>query len=75
MLDGASWHKPDNYYILGDLESYVEAKLKANADYRDRRDEFMRKCWINLCCSKNERLKALKADIKCTPAQRFFAGV
>ncbi len=51
LLDGASWHKPDNYYILGDLESYVEAKLKANADYRDRRDEFMRKCWINLCCS------------------------
>ncbi len=51
LLDGASWHKPDNYYILGDLESYVEAKLKANADYRDHRDEFLRKCWINLCCS------------------------
>lgn len=51
LLDGASWHKPDNYYILGDLEDYVGAKLKANADYRDRRDEFTRKCWINLCCA------------------------
>ncbi len=51
LLDGASWHRPDNYYILGDLESYVEAKVKANADYRDNREEFLRKCWINLCCS------------------------
>lgn len=48
LLDGASWHKPDHYYLLGDLESYVEAKLKANADYRDDRDGFMKKCWINM---------------------------
>ena len=51
LLDGASWHKPDHYYLLGDLESYVEAKLKANADYRDSRDDFLRRCWINMCCS------------------------
>ncbi len=49
LLDGASWHVPDHYYLLGDLESYVEAKLKANADYRDSRGEFTRKCWINMC--------------------------
>ena len=49
LLDGASWHVPDHYYLLGDLESYVEAKLKANADYRSNRNEFMRKCWINMC--------------------------
>lgn len=49
LLDGASWHVPDHYYLLGDLESYVEAKLKANADYRSNRNEFIRKCWINMC--------------------------
>ena len=51
LLDGASWHKPDHYYLLGDLESYVEAKLKANADYRTNREEFMKKCWINMSCA------------------------
>ena len=48
LLDGASWHVPDHYYLLGDLHSYVEAKLKANADYRDDRAGFLRKCWINM---------------------------
>ena len=48
LLDGASWHVPDHYYLLGDLHSYIEAKLKANADYRDDRAGFLRKCWINM---------------------------
>ena len=48
LLDGASWHSPDNYYLLGDLESYVEAKLKVNADYKDR-VSFAKKCYINSC--------------------------
>lgn len=51
LLDGASWHTPDHYYLLLDLESYVEAKLKSNADYRDNKNEFMRKCWINMSCA------------------------
>ena len=44
LTDGASWHVPDHYYLLGDLESYVEAKLKANSDYA-------KKCWANMCFS------------------------
>ena len=32
---GASWHKPDNYFVLHDLQSYVEALLAINADYKD----------------------------------------
>lgn len=48
LLDGASWHKPDNYYLLGDLESYVEAKLKSNSDYKNCLD-FAKKQWINMC--------------------------
>ncbi|MDE5946443.1 MAG: glycogen/starch/alpha-glucan phosphorylase [Oscillospiraceae bacterium] len=49
LLDGASWHKPDHYYLLGDLESYVEAKLKANNDYNSNRLDFAKKQWINMC--------------------------
>ena len=48
LTDGASWHVPDHYYVLGDLTSYVEAKLRINADYKDRL-AFARKCWMNIC--------------------------
>ncbi|MBQ9118981.1 MAG: glycogen/starch/alpha-glucan phosphorylase [Lachnospiraceae bacterium] len=46
LLEGASWHKPDHYYLLEDLIPYVEAKLRVNADYADTY-EFRRKCFIN----------------------------
>lgn len=48
LLDGASWHAPDHYYLLGDLESYVEAKLRCNQDYCDRM-AFTKKQWLNVC--------------------------
>ena len=48
LTDGASWHVPDHYYVLGDLEDYVETKLRANADYRDEL-KFAKKCWLNMC--------------------------
>lgn len=48
LLDGASWHKPDNYYLLGDLENYVEAKLRCNRDYKDE-ESFGKKMWLNMC--------------------------
>ncbi len=46
LLEGASWHKPDHYYLLEDLLPYVEAKLAVNADYSDTFG-FRRKCFIN----------------------------
>jgi len=49
LLDGASWHKPDHYYLLGDLESYIEAKLRANRDYSEDRLAFAKKQWLNMC--------------------------
>ena len=49
LMDGASWHRPDHYHVLGDLESYVEAKLRLNADYRKNNEEFAKKCWLNMC--------------------------
>ena len=46
LLDGASGHRPDHYFVLYDFESYQNARLQANADYRDRL-AFGRKCLMN----------------------------
>ncbi|MGN0470512.1 MAG: glycogen/starch/alpha-glucan phosphorylase [Acutalibacteraceae bacterium] len=46
LLEGASWHQADHYFILRDLPDYIDAKLKVNADYKDRR-AFGKKCLIN----------------------------
>ena len=48
ILKGASWHKPDHYYLLLDFNDYVEAKKKVNADYKNKK-EFYKKCWLNMC--------------------------
>jgi starch phosphorylase len=46
ILDGASWHKPDHYYLLLDFPAYCDTKLKVNQDYSDTY-HFHRKCLIN----------------------------
>ena len=47
LLDGASWHKADNYFVLLDYASYMDAKLRVNHDYADRL-AFGRKCLENI---------------------------
>ncbi len=47
LLDGASWHKPDHYFVLLDYASYMEKKLQVNRDYADRL-AFGRKCLLNI---------------------------
>ena len=47
LINGTHWHKADHYYILKDFHSYVDAKLRANRDYRDRQ-AFGRKCLMNV---------------------------
>ncbi len=47
LLDGASWHKADNYFVLLDYASYMDAKLRANHDYADRL-AFGHKCLENV---------------------------
>ena len=47
LLDGASWHKADNYFVLLDYASYMDAKLRVNRDYADRL-AFGRKCLENI---------------------------
>ena len=49
LLDGASWHAPDHYYLLGDMRSYVETKLRCISDYSADRLAFARKQWLNMC--------------------------
>ncbi len=46
ILKGASWHRPDQYFLLYDFESYREARLRANADFQNSR-AFARKCFLN----------------------------
>lgn len=47
LLDGASWHRADHYFLLMDYASYLEAKLRANKDYADRM-AFGCKCLVNV---------------------------
>ena len=50
LLDGASWHKADHYFLLKDFTSYLDAKLRANRDYQDRLG-FGRKCLKNIAAA------------------------
>ena len=47
LLNGASWHAPDHYFVIYDLPLYVDAKIRANADYSDR-VAFGTKCLKNV---------------------------
>ena len=47
LLDSNNWSRADNYYTLLDYQSYIDAKLRANAEYKDRR-AFGRKCLLNI---------------------------
>ncbi len=50
LLEGASWHAPDHYFVLLDLPAYVETKLRLNRDYRDR-DAFSAKALLNIAAA------------------------
>ena len=48
ILEGASWHRPDHYFVLKDFDAYLKAKLEANHDYASDPKAFARKCLINI---------------------------
>lgn len=50
LLNGASWHKADNYYLLLDFEPLLNAKLKINVEYKDKY-AFAEKCFRNTCAA------------------------
>ena len=47
LLDGASWHRPDHYFLIQDFEAYQAARLRA---IRATRDEiaFAKMCLNNI---------------------------
>ena len=47
LLDGASWHKPDPYFVLYDFRPYLLAKIAVNQSYADQIG-FARKCLCNI---------------------------
>lgn len=47
ILTGASWHSPDTYFLLHDFPNYVETKIKAINDYKNRQ-KFGEKCLKNI---------------------------
>lgn len=48
LMKGASWHEPDNYFILADFDSYRQAHEEVALSYRDELG-WARKCWMNMC--------------------------
>ncbi|MCC8042306.1 MAG: glycogen/starch/alpha-glucan phosphorylase [Oscillospiraceae bacterium] len=50
LINGCSWHRPDNYFLLTDLEGYIDTKLRCLYDYKDRHT-FGKKCWMNIAAS------------------------
>ncbi len=47
ILKGASWHKPDHYFILQDFAAYRQAHDEASVLWEDTYG-WARKCWLNL---------------------------
>ncbi|WP_372713064.1 glycogen/starch/alpha-glucan phosphorylase [Ilyobacter sp.] len=47
ILKGASWHKPDQYFVLKDFDEYRKVQKMVNIDYRNRK-EWAKKAWMNI---------------------------
>lgn len=66
LVKGASWHKPDNYFVLYDLESYVKTLVTICRDYKNRK-EFAKKQLSNVAnsahFSSDRTIKEYAADI------------
>ncbi len=66
ILEGASWHQPDHYYLLLDLMPYCDAMLQTNKDFKDILS-FRRKCFMNTVnagkFSSDRTIKEYRQDI------------
>ena len=51
ILVGASWHKPDHYFVMKDFDSYYKTKLQAIRDAKSDENAFARKCLMNIACA------------------------
>ncbi|MBQ4155812.1 MAG: glycogen/starch/alpha-glucan phosphorylase, partial [Clostridia bacterium] len=48
ILEGASWHEPDHYYLGLDFDDYLRAKIEINNCQKDKY-LYAKKCFINMC--------------------------
>jgi len=48
LLKGASWHKPDHYFLLNDFIRYQEARIAAYTDAANNPEAFRVKCLKNI---------------------------
>ncbi len=48
LVKGASWHKPDHYYLLNDFMRYQEARIGAFVSAANDKKAFAKKCLINI---------------------------
>ncbi len=66
ILQGAYWHKADQYYLLLDFDDCLKTKIKVNKDYTNRY-EFAKKQWLNMCnagkFSSDRTIKEYAKDI------------
>ncbi|HCD1917172.1 TPA: glycogen/starch/alpha-glucan phosphorylase [Corynebacterium striatum] len=51
LLDGQGVHAQDTYYVLGDFESYREARDRMANDYVAAPLDWAKKAWRNICLS------------------------
>ena len=74
ILFGSEWHAPDQYFTLLDLMPYIDAKLRANRDYRDSM-AFGRKCLVNVASagkfSSDRAIKQYAEEIWHLPKVRI----
>ncbi len=47
ITKGASWHASDHYFVLHDLEAFVDARMRLNRDIGNKK-EFTLKCIKNM---------------------------
>ncbi|NMA87520.1 MAG: glycogen/starch/alpha-glucan phosphorylase [Tissierellia bacterium] len=47
LLEGKSWHKADEYYLLKDFDSYRNAQNEVNKAFRDKTN-WAKICWCNM---------------------------
>ncbi|MCD3195081.1 glycogen/starch/alpha-glucan phosphorylase [Clostridium botulinum C] len=47
LLEGASWHKADNYFIFRDFNDYIQARDNVDRAYRNKM-KWAKKCLMNI---------------------------
>jgi len=51
ILEGASWHKPDHYFVCRDFADYHETRLRAIREIAQNPAAYARKALMNVACA------------------------